>query len=368
MPIDCKVNKEFRILLIEDNRGDAILIDYMLRDAPRGRYHLHNVSTFQDGAMLLGTEHWDLLLLDLSLPDTYGLATLENANNIAPELPIIVLTGRDDDELALEVMKSGAQDYLVKGQIGTGTLTKAIRYAIERKALEVSLRASNQQLTKTNKALDNFVYLVSHDLKKPVANIQGLLLMLKGEAANLSDRGKKVIDKLETSGVQLKTMIEELLADIRNRDLTQQTEVSLKKVLDDVTRSIDELILSHGATIESDFTALPSIRYSYQDLRSILYNLITNSIKYGAATRPAVIKIKSELAIRGGCLWIEDNGMGIDLEQFGDKLFSKYNRVHKHAEGSGLGLWLVKETVEKNGGKITVDSTPGQGTRFTVIL
>src|SRR5687768_13703161 len=104
--------RTINLLLVEDNPADARLIEIMLKEADASVYRLHNVPTFREGMEYVISNRVDVLLLDLSLPDSFGIETVKNANEIAPKVPIIVLTGRDDEDFALEVVKAGAQDYL----------------------------------------------------------------------------------------------------------------------------------------------------------------------------------------------------------------------------------------------------------------
>jgi signal transduction histidine kinase/DNA-binding response OmpR family regulator len=473
--------RNIHLLLVEDNPADAKLIEIMLREADSRAYKLHNVTTFRDGMEYVAKNRVDVLLLDLSLPDSFGIETVKNANEIAPKVPIIVLTGRDDEDFALEVVKAGAQDYLIKGSIESSLLSRAIRYAMQRKEMEVvlketnqrieeseerldiiistntsgvlvlskdnsikfanpaaermmgqpqqtltgqkfpyefklhgttlanarranrllelnavemdwagepsilitlhditeikkaeeSLRIKNNELTRTNKALDRFVYIVSHDLKKPTANIIGLLSLYTKELTKEgSERAKTIVEKLNYSALQLKKMIDDLLAATKREANTEKNFelIDMATLYDEVAASIEQIIAQAGAVIKTDFSQNPLIYYSYQDLKSILANLLSNAVKYSAPGRKPEVTITADNTPGGPTLTVTDNGIGIDLENAGDKLFKKYQRFSTQAEGTGLGLWIVKETVEKNGGKIEVESRVGEGTTFRIIF
>jgi signal transduction histidine kinase len=469
------------LLLVEDNPADARLIDIMLREADARMYQLKNVPTFREGMDYLASNRVDLLLLDLSLPDSFGIETVKNANELAPKVPIIVLTGRDDEDFALEVVKAGAQDYLIKGSIESSLLSRSIRYAMQRKEMEVTLkettqkieeseqrldiiistntsgvlvlsrdnvikfanpaaermtgetrqnligqkfpyefrlhgiilansrranrllevnavemdwgsepstlitlhditeikkaeetlRLKNNELTRTNKALDRFVYIVSHDLKKPTANIIGLLSLYTKELTKEgSERAKTIVEKLNYSALQLKKMIDDLLAATKREANTEKNFelIDMATLYEEVAASIEQIIIQAEATIKTDFSQNPLIFYSYQDLKSILSNLVSNAVKYSQPGRKPFITITTDNTPQGPVLTITDNGAGIDLENAGDKLFKKYQRFSTQAEGTGLGLWIIKETVEKNGGKIEVESKVGEGTTFRIIF
>jgi signal transduction histidine kinase/DNA-binding response OmpR family regulator len=469
-----------KLLLIEDNIADARFIEILLREITYQRYDIQKSQTFREGKDLLSKEVFDLLVLDLSLPDSVGLETIQNANKVAPELPIIVLTGRSDEDFAVEVVKAGAQDYLVKGEITSTLLSRAIRYAIKRKEMEVdlktvkrrieesenklntiikhnisgiivldkdnnvkftnpaaetmlgkkesqilgnkfnyeysletpslvsvssskllvelqavqtkwggedstlitlhnitelknaeeSLRLKNNKLTRINKALDKFVYIISHDLKKPTANIIGLLSLYEKEIKDGSEKSRTIFQKLNFSALQLKKMIEDLLDATKREGFTEQNfeMIDLKNIYSEVESSMDQLIIESKVKINTDFSKCPLIFYSFQDLKSIMANLLSNAVKYKSNDRPGVISIKSETVDNRPVLSFTDNGIGIDLEKQKDKLFKKYERFNTDVEGTGLGLWIVKETIEKNGGKVEVESNLNEGTTFKVIF
>ncbi len=139
------------VLLIEDNAGDTRLIQKMLDDAPRASFQLRVANRLATGLECVGAGEVDLVLLDLSLPDSWGMTTFIEARKQVPQMPIIVLTNLDDEELAVEAVQKGAQDYLVKGQVDSNLLSRAIRYAIERNRTEETLRQRNRELALLNR-------------------------------------------------------------------------------------------------------------------------------------------------------------------------------------------------------------------------
>jgi len=141
--------QSINVLLIEDNPDDAVLIQRYLTNSRKVTYHVTHVDRLADGLACLKGINFDIVLLDLVLPDgPMGLDTFEKASAHTDHIPIIVLTGHDDDELAIEAVQKGAQDYIVKGQISGGMLGRAIRYAIERKKLMTQLEHSAREIKK----------------------------------------------------------------------------------------------------------------------------------------------------------------------------------------------------------------------------
>ena len=183
------IGKIIEILLFEDNIGDAGLLEEMLEKF-NDLYLLKNVETLEEGLNILKNRHFDVILLDLGLPDSDGIDTLIEVNKKTPNSPIIVLTGLNDAEIGIFAVKMGAQDYLIKKEIDSKQLSNSIRYAIERKKIELELQKSQdtleekvkertKALEESNKELQQFAYVASHDLKEPLRMITSFLQLLE---------------------------------------------------------------------------------------------------------------------------------------------------------------------------------------------
>jgi PAS domain S-box-containing protein len=143
-----------QLLLVEDNPGDALLLQGLLDTRYPGRYATATVATLGEAKALLAQQMFDSALLDLSLPDSQGLETIGRLAAAAPQLPIVVLTGVDDEAVALEAVRCGAEDYLIKGQTDSATIARAIQYAMDRKQTEERLRAQQAELEAKNRELE----------------------------------------------------------------------------------------------------------------------------------------------------------------------------------------------------------------------
>lgn len=228
------------------------------------------------------------------------------------------------------------------------------------------LTETNQELIRHNNDLQQYSYTVSHNLRGPVASLKGLFQVFDYESLNKDNQ--EIFRHLKESVNALDTTIKDLsnIIDIKN-DITRiRQKLSLKSELDDVLRLLKKEIKENQITIKSDFEECPYI-YSVRPMfHSILYNLISNAIKYRSPERKPFITVSATATNDHVKLTVTDNGIGIDLQNFGDKLFGLYKRFHTHTEGKGIGLFLVKLQVEVLDGKIGVESILNQGTKFNL--
>ena len=247
------------------------------------------------------------------------------------------------------------------------------RLTIENRSLNEELINKNNLLTETNvelirhnNELQQFSYTISHNLRGPVASLTGLLHLF--DQSNLDNGNKEIYNHLTESVSTLDETIKDLgnIIDIRN-DITRiRQKLLLQNEVDSIVKLLKKDIGENHITLQLDFKAHPYI-YSVRPMfHSILYNLISNGIKYRSSERKPTINISSQTHNDVIKIIIEDNGLGIDLEAYGSKLFGLYKRFHTHTEGKGLGLFLVKLQVEALGGTIEVTSTLDKGTKFTL--
>ncbi|WP_026135436.1 CheR family methyltransferase [Nafulsella turpanensis] len=235
-----------------------------------------------------------------------------------------------------------------------------------RKAQE-ELEKSNSNLRKINNDLDNFVYTASHDLKAPVINLEGLVKLLSPKLREkISPKEQRTIDMIEHSVARLKRTISALLEIARvQKDLESKVELlSFEEVLEDAKEDVLDLVEECGASIKTDFQ-VPEVYYTRYNLRSIIYNLLSNALKYCNKDRKTKILISTSLKGNYTLLTFSDNGLGMNERQL-SKLFSMFKRFHPQVEGTGVGLYMVKRIIENHGGRIEVESKEGEGTVFYV--
>lgn len=224
-------------------------------------------------------------------------------------------------------------------------------------------------LIQRNKDLEQFAYIVSHNLRAPVANIIGITNFMKMPDLEPSEQAS-MVSSLNQSVTALDGVIKDLslILQIRREVNEQRTTIHFSVIMNEIQMAIDNLIKLEKVTFEIDFSAIDQINSIKSYIYSIFYNLISNSIKYRRPDVQPVIKIKSSIVDNQILLVFSDNGLGIDLKKNKDTVFGLYKRFHSHTEGKGMGLFMVKTQIETLGGKIHIASEPNKGTQFKIEL
>jgi signal transduction histidine kinase len=353
-------------LLIEDNPGDARLIREMLRDAraQNASIELSVADRLSVGLERLATETTDLVLLDLSLPDSSGLQTFESVHSAAPLTPVVVLSGLDDEDVAVHAVQQGAQDYLVKGRVDGGTLVRSLRYAIERQRLEAARADLERQR-------DEFFSSVSHDLRTPVAAIKAAIgVVLANEPPNMPASLHRLLGNIDMSADELSKLIEDLLEIARlqaGRVELWRSPVDLRDIVSRAVRSIEPLAAARSQSLQFAPPDQPVIAdVDGERLGRALRNLLANAQKYGRESgRISVALVDGPSEVR---ISVTDDGPGI-TRAHQEHIFERFYRVGgSTAPGSGLGLAIARGLVELHAGRLTVESTPGAGSTFHIDL
>ena len=321
----------------------------------------------KEGEILLGRKREDMVGKNLweEYPDTIGSVTDTNYRKALNE------NKSQHYERFNETLNRWAEISVYPSPNGLSIFFKDIT---ERKFSEIRLNELNanletytRELVISNKGLEQFSYIVSHNLRAPVANIIGLSELLNDPSYNPEMRS--TFNKELTLSVK---RLDNVIVDLNHilqvkKDITEQKEVvNLTELIADVQSSIQNLIEKDNVCIKTDFRDINEFTTLPSYLHSIFYNLISNSIKYRRPNLQPVIEISSEKINDTLVITINDNGMGIDLIKRGDQVFGLYKRFHKNIEGKGMGLFMVKTQVETLGGKITIASEIDQGTTFTI--
>ena len=252
-------------------------------------------------------------------------------------------------------------------------VTEQVRDRQQALALTAELTTANQQLIRTNVDLDTFIYTASHDLRQPISNIEGLLSLLRSElpapGPTLQSEVPRILDMMQESVERFQRTIE-YLTDISKlqREFGQPVQsVPLALVIEGVRLDLAPLLHDSHGRLDVDVRAVPTLPLSEKNLRSVVFNLLSNALKYHHPGRPPVVRVGARLEGHYVVLEIRDNGLGFDVA-LEKQLFGLFQRLHTHVEGSGVGLYMVKRVVENAGGHIVVQSQVGEGATFSVYL
>jgi len=393
-------DRESRILIVEDDATQAAFLQELLSMTEEG-YRVDVANTMADGLALCRAKSFDLLILDLNLPDSQGLVTMERFMEHDPGLSILLNTGMDDEHLAMQAMQIGAQDYLVKGQTTARGLVRAIRYALERKRTLDDLRASHAQLLQQEKlaSIGQLAAGVAHEINNPMGFITSNLTTLGKYLANLKEFVNGVSSLVEKQGGAelaaavaqrkkamkidfLLTDIEDLIGEsLDGAERVKEIVKNLKsfsrvddreRVWADLRECLDSTLnivwneLKYKAEVVKEYDRIDPVLCYPQQLNQVFMNLLVNAGH--AIDKQGVITIRIRQDDANAYVSVADTGCGIAPEDIG-RVFEPFFTTKEVGKGTGLGLSIAYDIVtKKHGGELLVESEPGKGATFTVVL
>jgi signal transduction histidine kinase len=336
-------------------------------------YSVEGVTSGEEALLALRREPYDLLMVDLMMPRMDGIALLRLALTEHPHLAAMVMTGHGSVPTAVEAMKLGAIDYVLK-PFKLGVLLPALeraltlrRLRLKNLALEQSVRARTAELEAVNRELEAFSLSVSHDLRTPLRAIAGFAeILCDYHAKSLSPEVRHLIDLIHSGAGEMQQLISDLLGFARlGRQPIRRQRVELGPVFRTV---FAELAGERtGRRVELRVGALPVVHGDPALLRLVVVNLLSNAIKYTRPREVATIAVEAAPGApgTGPVFSVRDNGVGFDMRD-ADKLFGVFSRLH-HAhefEGTGVGLATARSIIERHGGRIWAEAERGVGARF----
>jgi two-component system, sensor histidine kinase and response regulator len=324
----------------------------------------------------------EVLITDLKMPAMDGLTLLRQAHAIDADLVSIVMTGHGTIDTAVEALKSGALDYLLKPfnlSVAMPVLSRALavrKLRVENAALlrqvahrTVELEESNRQLQAANRDLDAYNASVSHDIRGHLNRVIGFSELLSAEQTGpLNPRQKEFLDYISQGAVQLLRLTDDLLRFARLAQQPLRKEpVAVRALVGEIFAELRQG--APGSNVELQLGPLPDAFADPPLLRQVFVNLISNAIKFSSRTPHPLVSVAG--AIQGGaCTYsVRDNGVGFDMLQ-ADQLFDMFHRLHNAAEfdGTGIGLSIVRRILERHGGSISVEAAVGAGANFKLSL
>ncbi|HVS34454.1 MAG TPA: response regulator, partial [Gemmataceae bacterium] len=358
---------------IEDNEGDTRLIQEMLRDGGGGRFRLECADRLTVGLDRLTRDGIDVVLLDLSLPESKGLGSLLRVHENAPAVPVVVLTGSQDEELGNRAVQSGAQDYLIKGHVDGALLARSLRYAIERGGIEEELRRRVEQLAELDRRKDEFLATLAHELRNPLAPIRNALhiLRLSGGSGPAAERVREMIERQVNQLVRLVDDLMEVSRITRGKIELRKERVELAAVLRSAVETSRPLIEAGGHQLAIALPADPVILDADpMRLSQVVANLLNNAAKY--TEEGGQIWLTARRDGRDAVVSVRDTGVGIPTDMLPRvfDMFAQVDRTLQRSQGGlGIGLTLARILVEMHGGRVEARSGGlGRGSEFILRL
>jgi len=396
-----------RILYLEDDRNDVELVCTKLEDEGL-LCSVIPVETQADFVMALNNYRFHVILADYKLPSFDGLAALSIAREKAPDVPFIFVSGSMGEELAIDSLKRGATDYVLKQRLSR--LGPAIRRALEeaeehrerrkaeeevrkyqqhledmvkertvqlemtneqlkreiaeRKEAERGLKRISEELRRSNADLQHFAYAASHDLQEPLRVIEGFIKLLARRYEGKLDAKAAEFIGFAIEGVKgMRALIKDLL------DYSRIGTIDMNLNPANFSEAVEKAVFNLRAAVEESGAAithdpLPTIRADQVQISRLFQNLIGNAIKFRGKEAP-VIHISAKRTEDGWTFFVRDNGIGIDPDN-AERIFAVFQRLHTKEEysGTGIGLAICKRIVERHGGRIWVMSEKGKGSTF----
>jgi signal transduction histidine kinase len=364
------MSRNINVLLIEDNPGDARLVREALKEASDPGYRVEWARRLSIGLDRLAVGGIDVLLLDLGLPDSQGLATLAAVHASAPHMPVVVLSGAVDEQFAVEAVQASAQDYLVKTNANRHVLTRSLRFAIERKRGEEALRAA-RVLT-----MGELAASIAHEVNQPLAavvtNAEAALRWLTGVTPNLLE-ARAALVRISQDGNRASQVIRRIRAFLKKGD-GQAAPLDINEAIQDaVMIARGELVKSRVALRLDLSTQLPPVVGDRIQLQQVVLNLVMNGSEAmsstamsstAGASRELVVSSRNVAGPEGRpavLVAVRDSGAGINPEDM-NRMFDAFFTTK--ATGMGMGLSMSRSIVENHGGNLW--ATPNQDLGLTV--
>lgn len=353
--------RKLRVLLVEDNPSDGELMLHALKKAGFDS-ESEVVQTAQEFADRIRANKYEIILADYRLPGWNGMETVTILRQEGLDIPVVLVSGALGELNAVECIKQGAADYVLKDHLAR--LPQSVRRAIDEKELRDENRRTHEELTRSNRDLEQFAYVASHDLQEPLRMVATYTqLLAERYQGRLDENADKYIHYAVEGALRMQTLVKDLLAFSRvGRKQEAPRQVDCNVALQSVMTNLQSVIQESGAQIS--WGDLPVLFAGQSELLQLFQNLIGNAIKFRRSETPQ-IRITAKKKKKEWLFSVEDNGIGI-APQHADDVFVIFKRLHTREEypGSGIGLAICKKIVEQNQGHIWVESEPGQGSTF----
>ncbi len=364
-----------RVLIVEDDAAQVRLISRLLQRGDSG-FDVRAVNSAASAVAAIGQEKFDVVLLDLTLGDSAGLATVRTIARAAPDLPIVVLTASDNPDIGLQSLRCGAQDFLRKNDLTGAVLVRSIQFAHERKHVQISQR-ERRHLREAVREAERVLGIVGHELRTPLAALRATTEFLLSPEAKETAEWDVFLHSMHNEVIRMAELVNNMLEAARlnsRRSMWCWGPVNLSEACEEALNVMRPLV-AHGRV---DLRCIHErenihLRGDANAVQRLILNLVSNSAKF---TQEGFIEMRTRQFIEDEHSWVEvrveDSGTGISEEvvsKLGEAFVLSSGALGSdYVKGTGLGLSICKAIVAVHGGDLTVSSEPGKGTAFTARL
>lgn len=371
------IKELINILIIDDCSEDRETYKRLLDQNPDYNFNVVECETGEEGLGICLQGEIDALILDYMLPDIDGIEFLQDLQKFDFQGVVLMLTGEGNEKVAVQALKEGAHDYLVKGKDLFSSFHRIIQSAIrmnesnlKRKRAEAKLKYYAKELERSNKELESFAALACHDLQEPLRKFMAFGERLSKEYEPVLDElGKSYLERMDKAAKRMQNFINDLLQYSKVTTRTNTYEiVDLNKIMGEILEILEfQISRTEGKVLVDD---MPHLEVDPMPIRLLFTNLVSNALKFHKENVAPVVKIGAQKDGEGcWVIHIEDNGIGFD-EQFIERILKPFERLHgmNAFEGTGMGLAICNKILEQHNGSIEITSQPGKGTCVKIRL
>jgi len=355
------------ILIVDDSESTCRTLALILR---KKGYETEAAGTGQEAIEKAQGRFFNLALIDLRLPDMEGVELLAPFKEMHPDMAVIMITAYASLETAVWALNEGASAYITKPLNMDEVLAKVRkvfekqRLVREKRQAEEALRRSVEELKRSNRELNEYTYVIAHDLRTPLRSTTSFSeLLLKEYSDKLDETGRDYLKRIRNASMRMAELIKELMVFSKLAEEDEQEElVDLNRLLEEVKRGLEARLMEKRVEIQVE--ELPEVKAPISKIRQLFKELIGNGLKFNDSTTPKV-EVGYEERQSHYVFRVRDNGIGIG-EEGQKRIFNLFQRLHTQKEYSGIGVGLAKcrRIVESMGGRIWVDSRPDAGSTF----